>query len=113
MFGPLLADELQISFVPIRKAGKLPFHTSKKEYQLEYGTASIEMHTDAIKSGWRVLIHDDLLATGGTACAAGFLVRRLGGVIAGFSFLSNLSFLPGEKALQKQLNVAPHYLMNY
>lgn len=113
LFGSLLAEAMQIPFVPIRKAGKLPYHTIKEEYQLEYGTAAIEMHTDAIQAGWRVLIHDDLLATGGTACAAGSLVRKLGGVVAGFSFLINLSFLPGDKALQQQFNRKPHYLINY
>jgi len=113
LFGSLLAEEMQIPFLPVRKSGKLPYHTVKEEYQLEYGTASIEMHTDAVKPGWRVLVHDDLLATGGTACAAGAIIRRLGGEVAGFSFLINLSFLPGEKTLKKQFGIAPHYLINY
>ncbi len=113
LFGTLLAEAMQVPFIPVRKAGKLPYHTIKEEYQLEYGTASIEMHTDAIKPGWRVLIHDDLLATGGTACAAGSIVKKLGGVVAGFSFLINLSFLEGEKEIEKRFGVAPRYLINY
>jgi len=113
LFGTLLAEELRIPFIPIRKAGKLPYHTITEEYKLEYGTAVIEMHTDAIQPGWRVLVHDDLLATGGTACAAGALITKLGGVLAGFSFLINLSFLPGEKAIEQQFNMKPHYIINY
>src|SRR6478736_1031191 len=97
IFGSVLANELGCRFIPIRKAGKLPFKTRSQSYALEYGTASIEMHTDAIQPGWRVLVHDDLLATGGTAGATADLVQALGGVVAGFSFIINLSFLPGEK----------------
>ena len=113
LFGTLLAEAMQVPFIPIRKAGKLPYHTIKEEYQLEYGTATIEMHTDAIKPGWKVLIHDDLLATGGTACASGSLVKKLGGVVAGFSFLINLSFLEGEKEIREKLGISPRYLISY
>lgn len=113
LFGSLLADAMNIPFLPVRKAGKLPYHTIREEYKLEYGTACIEMHTDAVKPGWRVLVHDDLLATGGTACAAGNIIRKLGGEVAGFSFLINLSFLPGENLIQQEFNVAPRYLISY
>ena len=113
IFGSLLAEEMNIPFVPIRKSGKLPYHKIQEEYELEYGKASIEMHTDALQPGWKVLIHDDLLATGGTAVAAGNLIKKLNGEIAGFSFLINLSFLSGEKALNDQFGIKPHYLVSY
>jgi adenine phosphoribosyltransferase len=80
---------------------------------LEYGTASIEMHIDAIEKGSRVLIHDDLLATGGTATAAGNMIKKLGGEVMGYSFLINLAFLPGEKLLTERFGVKPHYLVSY
>lgn len=111
IFGMLIAHELGIPFVPVRKAGKLPYSKLTESYSLEYGEASIEMHDDAVKKDSRVIIHDDLLATGGTAAAAGRLVRRLGGVVAGYSFLINLSFLPGEANLKAQFGVQPHYLV--
>jgi len=113
IFGSLLANEMNIPFVPIRKSGKLPYHKIHEEYELEYGKASIEMHIDALQPGWKVLIHDDLLATGGTASAAGSLIKKLNGKIAGFSFLINLSFLPGEKILTERFGVKPHYLISY
>lgn len=113
IFGSLLAQELSCAFVPMRKSGKLPYSTLKQEYALEYGTAAVEVHVDAIQPGWNVLIHDDLLATGGTAGAAANLVERSGGKLVGFSFLINLSFLPGEENLQKQFGLKPHYLVNY
>ncbi len=113
IFGMLIADRLGIPFVPVRKAGKLPHKTVRKEYQLEYGNAEIEMHEDAFKPGARVIIHDDLLATGGTAAATGNMVQQLGGTVAGYSFLINLTFLPGEEKLQKQFGVSPHYLVRY
>jgi adenine phosphoribosyltransferase len=113
IFGILLAHALQCNFVPIRKAGKLPYHTRREEYDLEYGKAAIEMHEDAIATGARVVIHDDLLATGGTASAAGKLVKNAGGVIAGFSFLINLSFLPGAENLRGTFGVNPYYLIEY
>ncbi len=113
IFGSILAQELRCAFIPMRKSGKLPYKTLKQEYTLEYGTASVEVHVDAIEPGWRVLIHDDLLATGGTAGAAANLVKKLGGEIAGFSFLINLSFLAGEENLHKQFGIKPQYLVSY
>jgi adenine phosphoribosyltransferase len=113
IFGSILAQELQCAFVPMRKSGKLPYKTVAQEYALEYGTASVEVHVDAIEAGWNVLIHDDLLATGGTAGAAANLVKKLGGTLAGFSFLINLSFLPGAENLQKQFGLKPQYLVSY
>lgn len=113
IFGSILAQELQCAFIPMRKSGKLPYKTISQEYALEYGTASVEVHEDAIQKGWNVLVHDDLLATGGTASAAGWLVQQLGGSIAGFSFLINLSFLPGEEKLSKEFNVQPKYILKY
>jgi adenine phosphoribosyltransferase len=102
-----------VPFIPVRKAGKLPFHKITEEYSLEYGKAAIEIHSDAIAKGSRVLIHDDVLATGGTATAAGNLVTKLGGVVAGYSFIINLSFLPGESLLKNNFHINPHYLMSY
>jgi adenine phosphoribosyltransferase len=113
IFGAILAHELNCRFIPVRKAGRLPFHTRSKEYALEYGTATIEMHTDAVQPGWRVLVHDDLLATGGTAGAASELIKSFGGELVGFSFLINLSFLPGEKNLIERFGVKPTYLIGY
>ena len=113
IFGSLLAQELNVPFVPIRKSGKLPYDKIKEEYSLEYGKAAIEMHTDAIPAGCRVLIHDDLLATGGTATAAGRMVERLGGQVAGYSFIINLSFLQGDKILTDRFKIHPHYLISF
>lgn len=103
-FGFLLANRLGVPFIPIRKAGKLPFTTVSIEYALEYGTAKIEMNIDAITPGMNVLVHDDLLATGGTAAAAAELITRQGGNIAGFGFIINLAFLDGSKNLVKYSN---------
>ncbi|MBX2917192.1 MAG: adenine phosphoribosyltransferase [Cyclobacteriaceae bacterium] len=113
IFGMLIAEALDVAFIPVRKAGKLPYHKIREEYDLEYGKAAIEMHVDALKPGSRVLIHDDLLATGGTAGAAGNLIRKLGGTVAGYSFIINLAFLPGEKILTDKFGVNPHYLVRY
>jgi adenine phosphoribosyltransferase len=113
IFGSILAQELQCAFIPMRKSGKLPYKTISQEYALEYGTASVEVHEDAIQKGWSVLVHDDLLATGGTASAAGWLVQQLGGTVAGFSFLINLGFLQGEQKLLKEFNVQPKYIIRY
>lgn len=113
IFGSILSYELGCRFVPVRKAGKLPFETRSQPYELEYGKASIEMHVDAIKPGWRVLIHDDLLATGGTAGATADLVKSFDGIVAGFSFVVNLSFLQGERNLTERFGLKPHYLVNY
>jgi adenine phosphoribosyltransferase len=113
IFGSILAHELNCRFVPVRKAGKLPYKTRSLEYALEYGTASIEMHTDAVQPGWRVLVHDDLLATGGTASAAAQMVREFDAELTGFSFLVNLSFLPGESILKERFGLSPEYLVSY
>jgi adenine phosphoribosyltransferase len=113
IFGVLLAEALEVPFIPVRKSGRLPYHKIQEEYSLEYGTASIEMHVDAVQQGSRILIHDDLLATGGTAAAAGRMIQRLGGEVVGFSFVINLAFLPGEKLLTKCFDVKPHYLVSY
>lgn len=99
-FGPMIAQKLNIPFVPIRKVGKLPYETISHKYDLEYGSAEIEMHNDGIAKGSRVLIHDDLLATGGTAAAAAELINTVGEVV-GFSFMVDLTFLEGEAVLKK------------
>jgi len=101
LYGFPVAMELGVPFILIRKKGKLPYKTVSHKYDLEYGSAEIEMHIDTIKPGMRVLIHDDLLATGGTAVAASELVTKQGGEIAGYSFLVNLSFLNGSEKLKK------------
>jgi adenine phosphoribosyltransferase len=111
--GSILAYELGCRFLPVRKTGKLPYQTISESYELEYGSAAIEMHVDAVIPGSRVLIHDDLLATGGTAAAAARLVRQGGGQLAGFSFLINLSFLPGEGRLTDEFGMKPNYLVRY
>jgi adenine phosphoribosyltransferase len=101
LFGFMLANKLKIPFIPVRKKGKLPYQTNSYEYSLEYGTATVEMHTDAIKPGSRVLIHDDLLATGGTAAAAAELIQMQKGKIVGFAFIIHLDFLNGRQVLNK------------
>ena len=99
ILGAALALKLECGFVPIRKKGKLPSEKLQQEYALEYGTDVIEIHRDSISAGERVLIHDDLLATGGTVGAACKLVETLGGTIVGLSFLIELSFLKGRANL--------------
>ncbi len=101
LLGVPVALNLGIGFVPVRKLGKLPYKTISEEYALEYGTNTVEIHADAITPGQRVLIVDDLLATGGTASAAARLVEKLGGEVAGFQFLVELAFLPGRIPLSK------------
>jgi adenine phosphoribosyltransferase len=101
LFGMLLAQRLNVPFVPIRKAGKLPYHKISYVYNLEYGSATVEMHRDSISAGQHVLIHDDLLATGGTMVAASEMVRELGGKISGYAFLISLDFLNGRKSIEK------------
>ena len=100
IFGAVLARELEAGLIPLRKQGKLPYETISEEYELEYGTACLEIHTDAINSGEKVLIVDDLLATGGTAGAACRLVERLGGEIEELLFIIELSALRGGEKLQ-------------
>jgi adenine phosphoribosyltransferase len=99
IFGPALAYRLNAGFVPVRKPGKLPAETVKVSYQLEYGSNSLEVHKDAIGKGDRVLIVDDLLATGGTAVATAELARGLGAQIAGLAFVVELDFLRGREKL--------------
>ncbi len=99
LLGAPVALALGLGFIPLRKAGKLPSQTEREEYELEYGTAIIEIHRDAILPGQRVLIIDDLLATGGTAAASVRLIEKLGGQVAGLSFLIELGFLPGREVL--------------
>lgn len=100
IFGPILAYKLNAGFVPIRKPGKLPYERFSESFALEYGTDTLEMHIDAIKKGDRVLIHDDVLATGGTASAVAKLVERSGGVIVQFNFLLELGFLNGRAKIE-------------
>ena len=99
IFAPALALALGAGFVPLRKPGKLPSKTVQQEYALEYGTDTIEVHEDAVGKGDRVLIVDDLLATGGTAAAAARLIEKLGGEIAGCGFAIELNFLKGREKL--------------
>ncbi len=101
LFGFLLANKLGISFIPIRKVGKLPGETLKYKYDLEYGSAEVEIHKSDIQKGWKVLVHDDLLATGGTACAAAELIHGLGANVAGFAFIVVLDFLNGKEKIKK------------
>ncbi|MEJ2104098.1 MAG: adenine phosphoribosyltransferase [Ignavibacteriaceae bacterium] len=100
IFGAMLANELNAGFVPVRKPGKLPAETETQTYQLEYGLDKIEIHKDAIQPGDKVLIHDDLLATGGTAEATCKLVEKLGGEVVQLSFLIELTFLNGREKLR-------------
>ncbi|GAB5538633.1 MAG: adenine phosphoribosyltransferase [Salibacteraceae bacterium] len=100
LFGMLLAQELDCAFAIIRKKGKLPHKTVEMEYSLEYGSAIIEMHEDEIRPNQKVLIHDDLLATGGTAAAAAMLIKKAGGNVAGFNFMIELESLKGRKRLE-------------
>ena len=100
-FWIMLANKLELPFIPIRKKGKLPYNTVSYSYDLEYGSAEIEMHEDEIKEGWNVIIHDDLLATGGTACAAAELLKIQKANVAGFSFVVDLTFLNGSDILKK------------
>ncbi|MES2567966.1 MAG: adenine phosphoribosyltransferase [Bacteroidota bacterium] len=104
LFGFLLANKLNIPFVLIRKAGKLPYKTIQCEYALEYGSAVVEMHIDSLKKGWNVLIHDDLLATGGTADAAARLVKDQEANVSGFCFVVGLEFLNGKQKLNIHSN---------
>ena len=113
LFGMMIADRLNVPFVPIRKFGKLPYKKKVEHYDLEYGTSSIEIHEDAILKNTRVLIHDDLLATGGTALAAGSLVEQVGGKVQGFSFIINLSFLSGIQNILNRFSVEVQSVLTY
>ena len=99
LFGYPLAIKLGVPFILIRKIGKLPYNKISHSYDLEYGSATIEMHVDAVSKGQKVLIHDDLLATGGSAEAAAKLLQKCGAEIAGFNFLVSLDFLEGKNKL--------------
>jgi adenine phosphoribosyltransferase len=101
ILGAALARELGLGFVPARKPGKLPHETVSVEYMLEYGVDTIELHADAFSHGTRVLVHDDLIATGGTARAVCDLVEKLGGVVAGCAFVIELAFLDGRARLSE------------
>jgi adenine phosphoribosyltransferase len=111
IFGPAVAYALDAGFVPIRKPKKLPAATQSMSYGLEYGTDTIEIHTDAIQPGQSVLIVDDVLATGGTAAASAQLVEKLGGIVAGLSFVIELDFLNGRQKLTgRKVDSLIHYL---
>jgi len=110
LFGAPIALELGAGLAPIRKRGKLPAATQRVEYALEYGTDALEMHHDAVQPGDRVLVVDDVLATGGTANAAAQLVGATGAAVAGFSFLIELDFLKGRQRLQgRRVEALLHY----
>src|SRR5213083_3820064 len=100
LFGSAVAYELGLGFVPIRKRGKLPYRTETAKYSLEYGEAEMEMHVDAMSAGERVVLVDDLLATGGTSAAAAVLIRNAGGHLLEAQFLIELEFLQGRKRLE-------------
>lgn len=110
IFGAMLAKKLNVGFVPIRKPGKLPAETETEEYELEYGKDKIEIHKDAIEKGEKVLLHDDLLATGGTAEASCKLIEKLGGKVVQLSFIIELTFLHGREKLK---NYDVHSLIKY
>jgi len=110
IFGAALAYEMNLPFILIRKKGKLPAETVSQEYQLEYGTDKIEVHKDSIERGDKVLIMDDLIATGGTALAACQLVEKLGGIVAGLAFVINL---PELKGMDKIKQYEPFWLVEF
>ncbi|MCW3103011.1 MAG: adenine phosphoribosyltransferase [Bacteroidetes bacterium] len=112
LFGFALATKMNVPFILVRKAGKLPYKKISHEYTLEYGSAKVEMHEEEIQPGWNVLIHDDLLATGGTAEAAARLIQMQGGKVAGFAFLVELGFLNGKDKLG-QYSANSISLVNY
>ncbi len=111
-FGLMISTRLGIPMIPVRKEGKLPYKTMAKAYALEYGMSKVEMHIDALKPGWKVLIHDDLLATGGTAEAASTLVKEQEATVCGYAFIVELDMLKGrEKLLPFSSNI--HSLIHY
>ncbi len=110
LFGAALADRLHVGIVPARKPGKLPYKTVAETYELEYGTDSLEIHADAVQSGERVVIIDDLIATGGTLQAVCKLVEKLGGEVVGISAVIELSFLPWR---EKLTGYDVNYLVSY
>ncbi len=110
IFGSLVAAELDVGFIPLRKPGKLPYRTESVSYDLEYGSAELHMHIDAVESSHQVLLVDDLIATGGTAAASCELVEKLGAQVAGCAFVIELDFLNGRDLL-KEYDV--HSLLHY
>lgn len=113
-FGTLLAQYLDVPFIPLRKKGKLPGEIEAIHYNLEYGEATIEIHKGHVQKGWNVLVHDDLLATGGTALATAELLEKQGASIHSFSFLVNLTFLQADKTFQEKYPNTPlHSIVNY
>jgi adenine phosphoribosyltransferase len=110
VFGAALADRLQLPFIPARKPGKLPYRTVSEKYELEYGTDTLEMHVDAVSKGDRIVVVDDLIATGGSLLAACKLVERLGGEVVGISTVIGLTFLPFEDKLS---DYEVQYLISY
>ncbi len=111
ILGGMLAHALDVGFVPVRKQGKLPYKTVRETYALEYGTDAIEMHVDAVGPGDRVLIHDDVIATGGTAAAACRLAEHTGAEVIGYAFLIELSFLKGRAQLKE--GIPFHAVLRY
>jgi len=110
IFGSLAAMELEVGFIPLRKPGKLPYKVESVSYDLEYGSAELEVHVDALDSGDRVLLIDDLIATGGTAAASCELIEKLGAKIAGCAFVVELDFLKGrEKLSDYHIHSLIHY----
>lgn len=113
-FGTLVAQYLGVPFIPLRKKGKLPGETDEIHYDLEYGRATIEIHKGHVQKGWKVMVHDDLLATGGTAIAAAQLLERQGAQIHSFNFLVHLSFLGATPLFEKAFpNIPLNSLVNY
>jgi adenine phosphoribosyltransferase len=111
-FGLLIATRLGIPMIPVRKEGKLPYKTTSKIYALEYGISKVEMHIDALQPGWKVLIHDDLMATGGTAQAASSLVIEQKATVCGYAFIVELDILGGREKLlpfSENINSLIHY----
>jgi adenine phosphoribosyltransferase len=103
-FGMMLAERLNLPFVPIRNPGKLPYATIRQSYDLEYGSSTIEIHEDAFPAGSRILLHDDLLATGGTIIAASKLIEQMGGTVSAMAFVISLDFLGAKKQLESYCN---------
>ena len=101
LFGFLLANKLRVPFVPVRKVGKLPGETLRYKYNLEYGSSEVEIHKEDINEGWNILIHDDLLATGGTAVASAELISQLNANVTAFAFVIELGFLNGKDRLKE------------
>jgi adenine phosphoribosyltransferase len=99
VYGMMLANKLKVPFIPIRKKGKLPSNTISQSYKLEYGEATIEMHIDSLKKNWNVVVHDDLLATGGTAIASSKIIEKLGANVCAYAFVVELEFLNGREKL--------------